>query len=161
MAQVYLSLGSNIEPVRHLRAALADLEARYGTLQVSSAYESPAFGFTGDHFYNLAVGLRSQASPELIQRSLQEIEKNHGRTRGEQKFSARTLDIDLLLYDDLCLESAGLRLPRDEILKYAFVLCPLAEIAPDARHPRTGQRYAALWAAFDQVAQPLWKASAW
>ncbi len=80
-----------------------------------------------------------------------EIEEMHGRTRQCKKFSSRTLDIDLLLYGDVVLEEGKLKLPRDEITRYAFVLEPLAEIAPDHKHPVSGQRYADLWAAFDKT----------
>jgi 2-amino-4-hydroxy-6-hydroxymethyldihydropteridine diphosphokinase len=159
MSQVYISLGSNIEPVRYLRAALAELEARYGRLRVSSVYESAAMGFSGNNFYNLVAGFDSAAPPETIQGSLREIEDRNGRSRHGPKFSARTLDLDLLLYGDLRVDAPGLHLPRGEILEYAFVLCPLAELAPQARHPLTGQSYAELWAVFDQASQPVWKLS--
>jgi 2-amino-4-hydroxy-6-hydroxymethyldihydropteridine diphosphokinase len=83
------------------------------------------------------------------------IEDAHGRTRGGDKFAPRTLDIDLLTYGDSVLNAGPLRLPRDEILKYAFVLGPLAEVAGAERHPVDGRNYAELWAAFNQAAQPL------
>ena len=157
MPQVYLSLGSNIEPLRHLRAAIATLRARYGKLQISSVYESPAVGFSGDNFYNLVLGLQTEESPQVLNRTLHFIEQQEGRARSAEKFSARTLDIDLILYDDLCLDAEGVRVPRQEILRYAFVLCPLAEIAPQLRHPQTGQTFAEIWATFDHAQQPIWK----
>ena len=85
-----------------------------------------------------------------------QIEADFGRQRGSEKFSSRTLDIDLLTYGDLVQKGEGYELPRDEIEKYSFVLCPLAEVAPDQCHPVTGEQFAKMWAAFDQATQPLW-----
>ena len=87
---------------------------------------------------------------------LHEIENAHGRTREGPRFSSRTLDIDMLLYDDLVMHNGKLELPRDEITRNAFVLWPLAEIAPDLKHPVLKKTYANLWAAFDKDRQPLW-----
>lgn len=157
MPQVYLSLGSNIERERHIAAALAELEQRFGPLTVSSVYESAAVGFAGDNFYNLVVGFETTAEVPAIVEALREIEARHGRVRGGERFSARTLDIDLLLYGDRVGEVGGVALPRAEITRYAFVLGPLAEIAGDHVHPSLGQRFAALWEGFDRASQPLWR----
>jgi len=86
---------------------------------------------------------------------LRDIEDANGRDRSGPKFSSRTLDLDLLLYDDLILDENGLKLPRGEILKNAFVLWPLAEIAPDLKHPEADSSYADLWAAFDKNKENL------
>ncbi len=74
----------------------------------------------------------------------------HGRVHGGNKFEARTLDLDLVLYGDLILSEGRLQIPRDEITRYAFVLEPLAEVSPDLRHPETNIRYAELWENFDK-----------
>ena len=150
MPEVFLSIGSNLDRERHIPAALAELEQRFGPLAVSSLYETAAVGFDGPPFHNLAVGFETALPVREVSAFLAEIEVAHGRTRESRKFSSRTLDIDLLLYGDAVLEEGKLRLPRDEITRYAFVLEPLAEIAPDRRHPVTGQRFADLWAAFDK-----------
>jgi len=71
-------------------------------------------------------------------------------------FSARTLDLDLLLYDDLIINQGGLQIPRDEITKNAFVLWPLAELDPAYRHPLNGQSMAKLWGNYDKSSQALW-----
>ena len=84
---------------------------------------------------------------------LKAIEDRNGRLRSGPRFSARTLDLDLLLYDDLVLETP--RIPRDEILRYAFVLRPLAELDPQLVHPVTGRSMAELWAEFDASGQPM------
>lgn len=156
MTRVYLSVGSNIERERNVRSGLEALRARFGALIVSSIYESKAFGFAGDNFYNLAVGFDTDEDVATIVRALQEIEERHGRDRSGPRFSSRTLDLDLLTYGNLVTRASSLTLPRPEILKRAFVLAPLAEIAHHDRHPVTGQTYAELWQAMDKTGQELW-----
>ncbi len=145
--RAYLSLGSNIEPARHVHGAVAALHQRYGDLVISPVYQTPAVGFDGDDFLNLVVGIETLQGPEELAASCHEIEAELGRRRGDQRFSARTMDIDVLTLGDLVREAAP-ALPRDEILKYAFVLKPLADIAPQVRHPIDGRCYAEIWAAF-------------
>jgi len=149
--------GSNIEPRQHIRAGLAEMEQHYGTLTLSSIYESEAIGFEGDNFYNLVAGFDTPLDVYSVANILRLIEKNNGRIRTAKRFSARTLDLDILLYDDLILKNEQVDIPREEILKYAFVLLPLAEIAPDAQHPVTKQTYAALWQGLDKKGQSLWR----
>jgi 2-amino-4-hydroxy-6-hydroxymethyldihydropteridine diphosphokinase len=153
--RAWLSLGSNVDRERNIRGALRDLAAEFGELVVSRVYECEAVGFDGDPFYNLVVGIDTRLPPLQLARAMRAIEDAHGRTRGGDKFAPRTLDIDLLTYGDQVLDKDPLRLPRDEILKYAFVLGPLAEVAGGERHPVDGRSYAELWAAFDRDAQPL------
>jgi 2-amino-4-hydroxy-6-hydroxymethyldihydropteridine diphosphokinase len=150
MPEVFLSIGSNIDKEVHIPSALAELERRFGPLTVSSVYETAAVGFEGPSFHNLVVRLSTDLPVQRVSEILAEIEQQHGRTRECRKFSSRTLDLDLILYGDMILEEGKLKLPRDEITRYAFVLEPLAEIAPDVRHPVTGERYADLWARFDK-----------
>ena len=88
-------------------------------------------------------------------RILADIEDAHGRDRSGPRFSSRTLDLDLLLYDDMVLDEQGLKLPREEILKNAYVLWPLAEIAPDLLHPVIGKTYTKLWDDFDKTKEHL------
>jgi len=155
MAQVYVSIGSNIEPNSHIRAGLAHMRQRFGTLTLSPVYESEAVGFDGDNFYNLVAAFETGVDVHSVANILREIEKNNGRKRTEKRFSARTLDLDILLYDDLIFKD--MNVPRNEILKYAFVLLPLSEIAPALKHPVTGQSYADLWQAFDKQGESLWQ----
>jgi 2-amino-4-hydroxy-6-hydroxymethyldihydropteridine diphosphokinase len=154
VARVYISVGSNIERERNIDLALSLLEASFGELQRSSVYETGAVGFDSDPFYNLVVGFDTSHTPRQIQNMLHCIEEASGRIR-TAGLSARTLDLDLLLYDDLVTEVDGLSLPRADITHYAFVLAPLAEIAGALRHPVTGARYADMWSAFDQAGQTL------
>ena len=155
MARVYLSLGSNLEPLRYLRAALDELRERFGVLSVSPAYRSKSVGFDGADFVNLAVGLDTDLSPEALNAWLHALEDRHGRRRDVPRYADRTLDVDIVLYDDLVRQGEGhLEIPRKE-LRHAFVLRPIADIAPELRHPVTGETMAALWSAFPAGSEPL------
>ncbi len=148
MARVYLSLGSNVEPQRYLPAALDELRARFGVLAVSPAYRTKSVGFDGPDFVNLAVGLDTDLPPQALNDWLHALEDRHGRRRDVPRFSDRTLDVDIVFYDRLVTEGPGhLQVPRDE-LKHAFVLRPIADIAPDFVHPVSGRSMAELWTAF-------------
>lgn len=155
--KAWLSLGSNISPRAQIPAALDALSAAFGDLVISPVYESEAVGFTGDNFHNLVVGIETRLPPGLLVNGLREIEAHRGRVRGADKFSPRTLDIDLLTYGDRVFDDGEIRLPRGEILRFAFVLLPLADVAGDERHPSTGLTYRAHWEAFDASDQPLWR----
>jgi 2-amino-4-hydroxy-6-hydroxymethyldihydropteridine diphosphokinase len=158
MARIYVSVGSNIDRARNIRSGLQTLREQFGALTVSTIYESAAVGFDGDPFYNLVVGFDTDRDVHSVARALREIEHRHGRERGAVRFAPRTLDLDLLLYDDLVLHQDHLHIPRDEITRYAFVLRPLAEIAGERVHPLEGKTYARLWAEFQADDQPLWPA---
>lgn len=151
MSRGYISIGSNIDKDRHIPASLNALEHTFGNLAISSVYESEAVGFIGDVFYNLAVGFDSDLEVKAVAKQLRQIELDNGRTRDSRKFAARTLDLDLILYGDLIVNDGRLQIPRDEIEHYAFVLEPLAEIAPDLKHPISGLSYAELWEKFDKT----------
>ena len=151
MSTGYISIGSNIDKDKHIVASLKALEQLFGKLTISSIYDSEPVGFTGDSFYNLVVGFNSELSVKEVAKLLRQIELDNGRSRDSQKFSARTLDLDLLLYDDLIVNDGRLQIPRDEIERYAFVLEPLAEVAPTLKHPVSGLSYAQLWERFDKT----------
>ncbi len=141
-----LSLGSNELPEYHLRAALAELRARFGTACVSPVYRTPAVGFDGPDFLNCAAAITSDMQPQALNDWLHALEDRHGRRRDLPRFSSRTLDIDIVYFDDWVMRGEGhLELPRPE-LKHAFVLKPLADIAPDFVDPVLGLSLAALWA---------------
>ena len=164
MPTAYVSIGSNIERDKNIPSSLTALKQCFGTLKISSIYESEPVGFTGDAFYNLGVGFESDWEVKAVAKKLRQIELEHGRTREAQKFSARTLDLDLILYGDLVVSDGRLQIPRDDIERYAFVLEPLAEIAPYLYHPVNGKNYAQLWQAFDKsgltqkTVKPKWLA---
>jgi 2-amino-4-hydroxy-6-hydroxymethyldihydropteridine diphosphokinase len=155
MPRCWLGIGSNQDREASIRGAIANLRAAFGDLIVSSVYESPAEGFAGAPFLNLVAGIDTDRSVAEIDRILREIEDAHRRVRGPDKFSSRTLDIDLLTYGDAVGILDGRELPRDEILMYAFVLGPLAEAAPEDIHPGTGLTYRELWAGSPPGQQPL------
>ena len=145
MGRAYLSLGSDVEPERHLRAAVDALRARFGEVRLSTVYRTPAVGFDGGDFLNAAAIIDSDLDPHALNAWLHALEDAQGRDRSGPRFGDRTLDVDIVLYDDLVLEGDGhLQLPRAE-LKHAFVLRPLAEIAPDVVVPGTGRTLAQLW----------------
>lgn len=155
MARVYLSLGSNLEPRRHLTAALDELRARFGALAVSPAYRTRAVGFDGPDFVNLAVGLDTELSPQELNDWLHALEDRHGRRRDVPRYADRTLDVDIVFYDRQVITGPGhLQIPRDE-LRHAFVLRPIADIAPDFVHPVNGRSMAELWAAFPAATEPM------
>jgi 2-amino-4-hydroxy-6-hydroxymethyldihydropteridine diphosphokinase len=154
VAQVYVSIGSNIERRQHIEAALRILAQEFGPLMQSPVYESAAVGFESAPFYNLVVGFQTDMAPRDVQERLHAIEDVNGRDRGV-RLAARTLDLDLLLYDDLVMDRDGVVLPRADITRYAFVLRPLAEIAGSQRHPVTGKRLDELWSEFADASQVL------
>ena len=145
MGRAFLSLGSNVEPEANLRSAIAALRARFGTIRLSPVYRTQAVGFEGAEFLNAAVVLEADLEPQALDAWLHALEDAHGRDRNAPRFGDRTLDLDLVLYDDRIVDGPGhLRVPRDE-LRHAFVLRPLAGIAPDAVEPRSGLTLAELW----------------
>jgi 2-amino-4-hydroxy-6-hydroxymethyldihydropteridine diphosphokinase len=155
MASVFLGVGSNIERERYLTAGLDALHGLFHELALSSVYDSPALGFAGQPFLNLVAAVKTDLPLQVLAVRLRHIETEHGRPANATRFSARHLDIDILTYDDEVGTFSGVKLPRDEILENAFVLCPLAELAPDALHPQTKCSYRAHWDTFDQASQPL------
>ena len=145
MTTVLLSLGSNLQPQQHLHAAVEALRARFGAIAVSTAYRTAAVGFDGPDFLNNAVAITTDLALDDLDAWLHALEDAHGRDRSGPRFSDRTLDLDVVFYGDLIVEGPGhLRIPRPE-LKHAFVLKPLADIAPDFIDPVSGLNLAALW----------------
>lgn len=148
MPRAYLGIGSNVDRERNIASCLNALRRRFGSLTVSPVYRCEAVGFDGDDFFNLAVGIDTELEPEALVTELHAIESEHGRTRQGPRFSDRTLDIDLLLYGDRVLDRPGMAVPRGEILEHAFVLRPLADIAPEVVHPVEKRSIGELWKAF-------------
>ncbi|PPT76575.1 2-amino-4-hydroxy-6-hydroxymethyldihydropteridine diphosphokinase [Xanthomonas arboricola pv. populi] len=150
MTTVLLSLGSNVQPTHYLRLAVDALRARFGQLAISPAYRTPAVGFDGPDFVNNAVALDTDMDLHALEHWLHALEDAHGRDRSGPRFSDRTLDVDVVFFGDCIVEGPGrLRIPRPE-LKHAFVLKPLADVAPDFVDPLSGQTLAALWKAHPQ-----------
>lgn len=152
---VYLGLGSNIEPERNLECGLAELESSWEVIKVSGVVRSSAVGFDGEPFLNLVVSIQVTCSLQELHTAIRAIEFRYGRTEDCTKFSSRTLDIDILTFDDLRGEHHGIMLPRPETTKNAFVLGPFAELAPDLVLPGESMSLSELWDAYDKTRQRL------
>lgn len=148
MSAVYLGIGSNVEARQNIPAGIQVLRTTFGDVELSPLYRSVAVGFEGADFINLSARIHTPMQPLELKEFLNQLEDRHGRQRHLPKFSDRTLDIDILLYDDLYLHCPSLVLPRPEILVYAHVLKPLADLAPNLVHPATHATMTELWANF-------------
>lgn len=155
MPRTFVGIGSNIHRERSIRAGIRALRNRFGELLISEVYESPAYGFDGDNFYNLVVAFDTELSPEALIRELHHIEDELGRDRNTPRFSPRLLDLDLLLYGNTVRHDDKLDIPREDIYKYAFVLRPLSGIAGQMKHPETGETFDKLWQSFTGTGQEL------
>lgn len=145
MAKAYLSLGSNQEPEWHLEAAANALRETFGNVVLSDWVQTKAVGFEGPDFINGAAIIETEWDVYTLDKWLHALEDAHGRRRNVPRFSSRTLDIDIIFFDELILQGPGnLQIPRPE-LKHAFVLEPLAQIAPEFVNPETGVTLAEAW----------------
>ena len=151
----YVAAGSNVAPLQSMVTALGALAARFPDLVVSPAYRNAAVGFEGDDFINLVVGFTTRHSLAGLLAELHAVEALCGRGRDEPKWAKRRMDLDVLLYDDLAGEFKGAKLPRPDLVRRAYMLGPLADVAPGAVHPTLGVTIEELWSRFDQAAHPL------
>jgi 2-amino-4-hydroxy-6-hydroxymethyldihydropteridine diphosphokinase len=142
MTRVFVSIGSNVDREHHVRSAIDALHRRFGAVRVSQVYETVAVGFLGDPFLNLVAGFDTELELEELVDALRDVEVSNGRKRTEKRFGPRTLDIDVLVFGDVICEEDPIELPRSEITRQAYILFPLAELAPNAQHPVLGERYA-------------------
>lgn len=145
MSTAWLGLGSNLNADVNIRAAIAELRERFETIALSPSYTSAAVGFDGDDFINLVARVETDMSPLELRQYLRDLEDRYGRKRDVPKFSDRSLDIDILLYDDLVLYSPLLEIPRAEIVKFAHVLKPLTDLDPDLVHPGERRTLSDIW----------------
>ena len=148
MTQIWLSLGSNLQPERHLCMALRELARHLGKAQISPVYETAAEGFSGPDFLNMVAGYHTGLPAAALITLLADVEESLGRVRGREKFSSRSIDIDLLTYGDEVVTDCGKHLPRHDIIDYAFELKPLADIAPHQLHAVTGKSFSQHWREF-------------
>jgi 2-amino-4-hydroxy-6-hydroxymethyldihydropteridine diphosphokinase len=147
MACVYVSLGSNVDREARIRQAVDALRYAFSELELSTVYDSVAIGFDGSNFLNLVAGFDCDHEVAAVAAIFRDIEDRLGRDRSLPRFANRAIDLDILLYDNLVLNVPGIRIPRPDILVNAFVLKPLQDLAPELRHPQTGESYAELWQA--------------
>jgi 2-amino-4-hydroxy-6-hydroxymethyldihydropteridine diphosphokinase len=155
MPDVYVAAGSNVEPQQNLARALDELEQAFGKLAISPAYRNPAVGFVGEDFINLVVGFDTDESPAQVKQQLERIERSCGRARNAPKWAPRTMDLDILMYDQVVSDTPGLLLPRPDLLRRAFMLKPLADLAPGLLHPTQRRTMGELWAQFPSADHPL------
>lgn len=155
MTAVFVAAGSNVEPVANLRCALDALQAEFAPLTLSRAYRNAAVGFTGEDFVNLVLGFATERSVEAVVERLHAAEAACGRERDAPKWAPRAMDLDILLYGDLVCERPGLKLPRPDLVRRPYMLGPMAEIAPDLRHPTLGVTMGELWQRFDRDAHAM------
>ncbi len=143
MHQVFISIGSNIDPLKNIDKVKILLNNLF-ECTFSGLYETAAEGFEGNDFVNCVVGFKTDITPTDLNDILKNIEKNMGRTDRQKGMSNRIIDLDLILYGDLVLNDKYLSLPSDDIEKYSFILEPLVEIAGDIRHPVSKQSFKSL-----------------
>lgn len=155
MPRVYVAAGSNIEPLKNLSVATAELARQFPDLESSPWYRNRAVGFEGDDFINLVVTFTTELPVGEVAECLAAVETLCGRPSGAARWAPRSMDLDMLLYGDLVSDGPPRRLPRPELLKRPFMLRPLADLAPDLVHPTEGVTIGELWRRFDGDAHPM------
>ncbi|HTX05412.1 MAG TPA: 2-amino-4-hydroxy-6-hydroxymethyldihydropteridine diphosphokinase [Steroidobacteraceae bacterium] len=155
MPEVYIAAGSNIEPERHLAMAVRELKRQFPGVRFSPWYRNRAVGFEGEDFINLVAGFTTELEISAVLSRLHAIEVLCGRPRAAPRWAPRSMDLDVLLYGDLVCQEPHLKLPRPDLLKRAFMLGPLAALAPEVLHPTEGETIGELWQRFDRDAHPL------
>ena len=148
MTDVFLGLGSNVDAHKNMRSCMDHLETKFGQLEYSPVYQSPAVGFEGNVFLNMVVKIKTNLQARDLRDWLRLLEDKHGRDRTTPRFSDRHLDVDILLFGNRIQDKDGIKLPRGEILEQAYVLKPLSDIAPKMRHPIAKKSYRRLWSEF-------------
>jgi 2-amino-4-hydroxy-6-hydroxymethyldihydropteridine diphosphokinase len=149
--RVFVAAGSNVEPARNLERACAQIAHTWPDARFSHAYRNVAVGFEGPDFINLVTGFSAAQPLDFVIARLRAIETQCGRPRYAPKWASRTMDLDVLLYGDHVEKTADYTLPRPDLLKRPYMLAPLAELAPDVRHPTAERTIGELWAAFDRA----------
>jgi 2-amino-4-hydroxy-6-hydroxymethyldihydropteridine diphosphokinase len=152
---VYVAAGSNVAPEAHLARAVAELARAFPGARFSPWYRNRAVGFEGADFINLVVGFDTELPLPAVLERLQAIEALCGRGRDAPRWAPRSMDLDVLLYGDLVSEEPAVKVPRPDLLKRAYMLGPLAALAPEVMHPIARTSIGELWRAFDQAAHPL------
>ena len=149
MPDVFVAAGANVEPEKNLKLALAELERSDGPLRISPAYRNQAVGFEGVDFINLVVGFTTDDDVLQVRERLQKIEALCGRPPHAPKWAPRSMDLDILLFGDQVRDEPGLVLPRPDLVRRAYMLKPIVDIAPDFEHPTLHKTMRELWEAFE------------
>ncbi len=155
MSKVFVALGSNIDPNARLQSAARLLKSHFPDARFSSCYRNAAVGFEGDDFINAVVVFSTDLPVAELLGVLHAIEEQCGRSRADSQWGPRAMDLDLLLYGNEIGEGVGYVLPRRDMLRRAYMLGPLAELAPDVPHPVARETIGALWRAFPQGEHPM------
>jgi 2-amino-4-hydroxy-6-hydroxymethyldihydropteridine diphosphokinase len=155
MPQVYVAAGSNVAPAGHMAHAERELTRAFPDVRFSPWYQNPAAGFEGSDFINLVAAFSTELSVDELLVVLRGVESACGRPRDAPRWAPRTMDLDVLLYGDLVCRRSDLTLPRPDLLVRAYMLGPLADLAPDLKHPSAGETIGELWRKFDKNAHPL------
>jgi 2-amino-4-hydroxy-6-hydroxymethyldihydropteridine diphosphokinase len=155
LPSVYVAVGSNVEPERNLALATRELRREFPDVRFSPWYRNRAVGFEGADFINLVAGFTTALPIDAVLARLHAIETLCGRPRDAPRWAPRSMDLDVLLYDELICDEPRLQLPRPDLLKRAFMLGPLAALAPELVHPTEKLTIGELWRRFDRAAHPL------
>ena len=156
MTRVLLSLGSNLHPVDNLGYALDSLLLQFNDLALSPVFESEALGNTGSPAYlNMVAAVDTELPLAGLITMLKDLEARFGRQRETDNEQGVPLDIDILTFGNVTGRSCGISLPRPELTQAAYVLWPVAVLAPKDRHPVLKQSYVQLWEAFDKSSQRI------
>jgi 2-amino-4-hydroxy-6-hydroxymethyldihydropteridine diphosphokinase len=155
VATVYVAAGSNVDPERNLALAVSELRREFPDARFSPWYRNQAVGFEGADFINCVAGFTTELPIGEVLTRLHAIEALCGRPREAPRWAPRAMDLDVLLYDDVVCDTPRLKLPRPDLLKRAFMLGPLAALAPHVVHPIEKLAIGELWRRFDRGAHPL------
>ncbi len=152
---VYVAIGSNIHPEANAAKAASELKRLFPDARFSSWYRNKAVGFDGDDFVNGVVGFTTELPLASVVQKLHHVEELCGRPRNAPRWAPRSMDLDVLLFDDLVLSEPKITLPRPDLLKRPYMLGPLAEIAPDVVHPTARLTIGELWQRFDRESHAM------
>ncbi len=155
MSRVYVAIGSNIEPRENISKAARELARLFPGARFSSWYRNRAVGFEGDDFVNGVVGFTTDLPLRSVIEQLHAVETLCGRPRNAPRWAPRSMDLDVLLYDNIVCAEPTMTLPRPDLLKRPYMLGPLAEIAPEVMHPTAGLTIGELWQRFDRDAHAM------
>ena len=133
--KVFIGIGSNLNKTKNIKSCISKIKNDYENVKLSPVYETKTMGFDGPNFYNLVCSFNTTEDIYKLKEKLNKIELDHGRNLNETKYSSRTLDIDILYYDNLISSNDKIKIPRKEIIEYDFVLRPLIDIDAEFIHP--------------------------